>query len=74
MATAKKDDLGQSEVHEKREEARRKGYEGENPSTIPNEKFALTSGPNSPSAGEQTVAGLEQRAKDARASLTESEA
>lgn len=65
----KKDDVGQAEVQSLRDDARAKGYEGASPSTIPNERFALTTGPDSPSAGEQTVAGLEQRAKDAKASL-----
>jgi hypothetical protein len=63
-ASKKQDDLGQAEVQSIRDKARERGYEGYSPSTIPNDKFALTSGPDSPSAAEQTRAAAQQRVED----------
>lgn len=64
MAAPKKDDLGQAEVQSIRDKVREQGYEGASPSTIPNSAFALTSGPDSPSAAEQQLAAAKQRVED----------
>lgn len=65
MANApKKDDLGQAEVESARDKARKQGYEGTSPSTVPNEEFSLETGPDSPSAAELHVAAAEQRIND----------
>lgn len=63
-ASKKQDDLGQAEVQGIRDKARELGFEGSSPSTIPNDEFALTSGPDSPSAAEQSLAVAEQRVSD----------
>lgn len=69
MATKDKQDVGQAEVQSVRDKAREQGYEGYSPSPVPNSEFSLATGPDSPSAGELTALGLEQRVKDVRASL-----
>lgn len=63
-ASKKQDDLGQAEVQGIRDKAREQGFEGSSPSQIPNDEFALTSGPDSPSAAEQALAVAEQRVND----------
>lgn len=72
MATPKKDDLGQAEVKSAREKARKQGYEGSSPATIPNKEFTLSTGPDSPSAANQLAAIAEQRGKEIRGTVTES--
>lgn len=67
---AKKDDLGQAEVQNARDKAREQGYEGYSPSAIPNERFSLATGPDSPSAAEQVADVAERRAQEIRASVT----
>ena len=59
-----KDDVGQAEVQSTRDKAREQGYEGVSSSPIPNSAFALTTGPDSPSAAEQHLAVAEQRVND----------
>jgi hypothetical protein len=54
-------EVGQNQVQSLRDKHREQGYEGYSPSVIPNEKFALTSGPDSPSAYEQMVQAAEAR-------------
>jgi len=65
----KADDVGQEQVQSVFDEAREKGYLGDTPESHPNSAFSLQSGPDSPSVAEQNTAALEQRAKDARASV-----
>ncbi len=61
--TTKKDsnDAGQAEVQAKSDEAEEKGYLGTVPPGPPNEAFSLESGPDSPSAYEQSVASAAAR-------------
>lgn len=46
------------------------GYFGTSPKSIPNEKFALTTGPHSPSAASQIVDARRAQLDAAEASLT----
>lgn len=55
------DDVGQKQVQSLRDKHREQGHEGTSPSVIPNEKFALKTGPDSPSAHEQMVQAAEAR-------------
>jgi hypothetical protein len=64
MATSKKaDDAGQAEVQAVFDEAAEKGYFGEVPDGPPNEAYALTSGPDSPSAAEVTPSRFKPKEK-----------
>lgn len=63
-----KGDLGQRQAQAKADEAQAKGHFGEKPGVFPNEAFSLQSGPDSPSAAEQSAAVLEERARGSRES------
>jgi len=57
MATAqKKDDAGQDQVQKHFDEAAEKGYFGERPPGLPNERYSLESGPEAPTAAEEREA------------------
>lgn len=66
--SAPNDDLGASQVKDARAEAREKGYEGYSPSTIPNKEYALTTGPDSPSAADMIEGIYKQRLEDMKGS------
>lgn len=52
---AKKDDLGQAEAQKIADDATEKGYIGGKVDPRPNSDHSLESGPDSPSAAEQTL-------------------
>lgn len=61
-------DAGGSQVQSIRDEARKQGYEGYSPSTIPNQEYALTTGPDSPSHVDMIEGVYAQRLEDMRGS------
>jgi hypothetical protein len=52
------------------QKALEQGYFGESPKSIPNEKFSLKTGPDSPSAASQIVDARRDQLVTAEASLT----
>lgn len=58
MAEAKKStqDAGQAEVQKRFDEAAEKGYFGERPPGLPNERYSLESGPDAPTHAEEREA------------------